>query len=179
MNRDEYIDQIYRFLTAYPFDQSKEAFILLNRERLKVKVDLVSSTKERFESLGWKELAESIVDIPEGHEWTKINDKIYVRESSAILNEVQARTSKRTAEREDAAAIASGPSGKKRTGTRTDLSMKPTDKVCPLCGEVMAWEPICPGCKLGRQGFKGRYVCMAEWDHTFYMTRDGVDLPNR
>ena len=57
--------------------------------------------------------------------------------------------------------------------------MKPTDRVCPLCGEVMAWEPICPGCALGRMGFAGRYVCMDDFAHEFYVLRDGIELPNR
>lgn len=63
--------------------------------------------------------------------------------------------------------------------SKTDLSMKPTDKRCPVCGEDMAWEPICPGCTLGRMGFRGRYVCMDDFDHTFYVTKPGLELPNQ
>lgn len=79
---------------------------------------------------------------------------------------------------EYSAAPVSAASRSTGNGTKTDLSMKPTDCKCPACGEVMAWEPICPGCALGKMGFSGRYVCMDDMTHEFYVTKPGVELPN-
>jgi len=78
-------------------------------------------------------------------------------------------------------SVAAGSANESGSGAtrKTDLSMKPTDRKCPTCGEVMAWEPICPGCALGRLGFAGRYVCMDDMSHEFYVTKPGVELPNR
>lgn len=160
-------DHIYRFMTAYSFKDVKAAFVLLNRERLQVKTNIVEAVKQQLKASGWEEFDGAAEDVPKGMEWHQIADKVYVR--APVLKEPA-----------EASAIDLGVRKKAESSRKkTDLSMKPTDKVCPLCGEVMAWEPICGGCKLGRQGFKGRYVCMNEWDHMFYMTRDGVDLPNR
>jgi hypothetical protein len=167
MNDLNATDQIYRFMTAYPFEAVKAAFVLLNRERLQVKTDIVEAVKQQLKASGWEEYDGAPGDVPPGMEWHQIADKVYVR--TPVLKAPP-----------EASAVDLGMRKKAESSRKkTDLSMKPTDKVCPLCGEVMAWEPICPGCKLGRQGFRGRYVCMAEWDHTFYMTREGVDLPNR
>lgn len=161
------IDQIYRFLSAYNFEEVREAFKLLNREKLSIRLEYIERRKKELSENGWEEFHGD--EVPANHEWFKAGERTFIRSFEKRDQIFKDNIQDQPVAHESA----------NQTSTKTDLSMKPTDKICPLCGEVMAWEPICPGCKLGKQGFKGRYVCMAEWDHTFYMTRDGVDLPNR
>lgn len=165
--REDNIDQIYRFLTAYDFKEVKEAFKLLNREKLSIKLEYLKRRKKELSENGWEEFHGE--EIPVDHEWFKIGERIFIRSfekrDRILIDQIQDQSLTHESVNQGS--------------PKTDLSMNPTDKVCPLCGEVMAWEPICPGCKLGRQGFKGRYVCMADFDHTYYMLREGLDLPNR
>jgi len=62
---------------------------------------------------------------------------------------------------------------------KADLTPRRTDKHCLECGEEMIFEPICGGCALGKMGFQGRYVCMDDMTHEFYVTKPGVELANR
>lgn len=159
MSDIQLVSQIKNFLSAYSFNDVKQALKMLAREKSGIKNEWLDAMRTQIESEGWMVSPENEKPT-NGVEWMEIDDVIYIR---PITETRQPTTSKQS----------------QNNKKKTDLSMKPTDKKCPICNEFMAWEPICPGCKLGRQGFKGRYVCMNEWDHTFYMTREGVDLPNR
>lgn len=153
---------------AYGYREVKDCFRQFHREfiagyrKWKNEAEAEKALIET-ESGGWVRHDVNDGPPPENHEWMEINGQLYIRPFEAANHAPTSQEQANLAE----------------PLPKTDLSMKPTDKVCPLCGEVMAWEPICPGCKLGRQGFKGRYVCMADFDHTYYMLREGLDLPNR
>jgi len=147
------LDSINSYLDAYPADLVRQA--LRRRQR--------HARGERIAG-GWRIWTGPGEIPPKPLEWRKINGVVQYRDPPPAEHRFQAP-----------------PAAKPRSQDRpkTDLSMKPTDKTCPLCGEVMAWEPICPGCALGRMGFAGRYVCMDDFAHEFYVLRDGIELPNR
>lgn len=147
------LDSINSYLDAYPADLVRQA--LRRRQR--------HARGERIAG-GWRIWTGPGETPPKPFEWRKINGVVQYRDPPPAEHRFQAP-----------------PAAKPRSQDRpkTDLSMKPTDKTCPLCGEVMAWEPICPGCALGRMGFAGRYVCMDDFAHEFYVLRDGIELPNR
>ena len=55
-----------------------------------------------------------------------------------------------------------GVTGIKNTRkARTDLSVRPApaELKCPRCGDRLFIEPICPGCREGRQGYRIRLLC--------------------
>lgn len=169
---DDELDVIF---SAYEYKALRKAFIRAHKQYRATMLNLASkTTKMEDDRLSDWTLYKHDDGIPppENHEWMELNGSMFIRpiknapEPPAVI--AQESTIHNDGKRKDA-----------RLDKKTDLSMKPTDKKCPLCGEVMAWEPICPGCKLGRQGFKGRYVCMADFDHTYYMLQEGLDLPNR
>lgn len=182
----ETIDQIYRFLTAFHPDKVKKALVIWNRERLGVKKEFVENTKLILKRGRWEEFTGTQEEIPKGYEWTKLGHKLFVRTPGA-RNQVQIEieeliedrklSQQRAQELRDEMTAAKADRDKEKK--KTDLSMKMTDKICITCGGQMAYEPICPGCKLGRHGFKGRYVCTEDMDHEFYVLRDGIILPNQ
>ena len=166
------IDQIYRFMTAYPFDLVKDGFLLLHRERLQLQKERTERQLEKIRSLGWVEI-ECGSEIPDGYEWNKLGEKTFVRSPAAT------RAAHQLMAQEFEARKQLKVDQKITTKKKTDLSMKATDKICITCGGTLAYEPICAGCRLGRLGFKGRYVCMEDMDHEFYVLRDGIILPNQ
>lgn len=168
----EQVDQIYRFMTAYPFEEIKEAFIILNRDKLQVKQEYVKTALETFAQEGWEQFEGGREEIPEGCEWSALGSKIFIRTPERFKEILE---QKRVAYMKEVESQPPPDPSK----PKTDLSMKPTDKVCITCGGVLAWEPICPGCKLGKSGFVGRYVCMEDMDHEFYVLREGLVLPNQ
>ena len=157
--------QLYYYMSAFPYEEVKEAFLQRNREYLQVKLDQVRAARERAANDGWTEL-DADKTIPDDHEWFTVNSKTFIRSHQVALAFYARHKAENVAVEKTAAK-------------KEDLSMECTDKRCPVCGEVMAWEPICPGCALGKIGFRGRYVCMDDFDHTFYVTKPGMELPNR
>ena len=160
------IDTILTFLSAHPVDQVRAALKCYNAHL----------RGERIAG-GWRIYAGAGEPPGEAGDRMRVGSLWYVRERPPAT-ERAVPTVIRSPSASDAAA------GHPQRATRnaqpkTDLSMKPTDRKCPTCGEVMAWEPICPGCALGRLGFAGRYVCMDDMSHEFYVTKPGVELPNR
>lgn len=151
------IDTIITFLTAYPRDQVRAAIRGWRAYRRGERV-----------AAGWRIYPGQGTPPAEAGDRMQIGSLWYTRERPSPASAPQNRATP------SVAAVADGGERPK-----TDLSMKPTDKHCPICGETLAWEPICPGCALGRLGFAGRYVCMDDFDHTFYVTKPGVELPNR
>jgi len=166
------IDQIYRFMTAYPFDLVKDGFLILYRERLQLKKEQTERQLERIRSLGWEELEEGR-EIPSEYEWNKLGSKIFIRSPAAT------RAANQLMAQEFELRKQSKADQKAAVKKKTDLSMQQTDKICITCGGTLAYEPICAGCRLGRLGFKGRYVCMEDMDHEFYVLKDGIILPNQ
>ena len=158
--------QLYYYLTAFPYEEVKEAFIQLNREYLNIKLSQVALARELATRDGWTELDAGNKTIPDDHEWFTVNGKTFIRSHQGAKAFYAHHKAENVAVEKNAAK-------------KEDLSMECTDKRCPVCGEVMAWEPICPGCALGKMGFRGRYVCMDDFDHTFYVTKLGLELPNR
>lgn len=155
------IDTILTILSAYPSDLVKTA---LKRRNAHLRGERIAA--------GWK-VYTGIGEPPdEAGDRMQLGGLWYVRPRLVPPGPPQPSAADKAVAASDRAAAAGGRQSK------SDLSMKPTDKICPLCGEVMAWEPICPGCALGRMGFKGRYVCMDDFDHTFYVTKPGLELPN-
>lgn len=180
----EQAEYLYRVLKNHPFAAVKRVFIQLQREYLGIKQEQVQLFKEHAKTIGWEEFDGSPEDVPKGYDWGKIGHIIYIRTPQARQKEMEEvkEYHERLQEYKDKAqtalkkAAVGEPAQEKR---KTDLSMKMTDKICITCGGQMAYEPICPGCKLGRHGFKGRYVCTEDMDHEFYVLRDGIILPNQ
>lgn len=157
MNTDDRrIDTILTFLSAHPASVVKEA---LDRRNAHLRGERIAG--------GWQIYRGSGEPPAEAGDRMKVNTLWYTRERPTAPPEAR-----------QAPKVATSNGGT-NGGKKTDLSMKPTDRKCPTCGEVMAWEPICPGCALGRLGFAGRYVCMDDMNHEFYVTRQGVSIPNR
>lgn len=150
------VDTIVTFLSAYPGD----------RVRAALRSWIAYRRGERLDA-GWKIYTGAGDPPAEAGDKMQIGSLWYTRERPPAR--LQARQAPK------AATPNEGTNG----GKKTDLSMKPTDRKCPTCGEVMAWEPICPGCALGRLGFAGRYVCMDDMTHEFYVTKPGVELSNQ
>lgn len=153
--REREIDTILTFLSAYPRDQVKAALKRRNAHH----------RGERIEA-GWQIYTGEGKPPAEAGDRMKVKSLWYTRER---------RASPEVRHMPKAATANEGTNG----GKKSDLSMKPTDRKCPICGEVLAWEPICAGCALGKMGFRGRYVCMDDMSHEFYVTKPGVELPNR
>jgi len=168
-NHQAQIRQVYMFLTAYNSSVVENAIELWNENRKKERQQQLKHTEDLLAAGYWKQFPGSMNEIPKDHEWTMINEKIFIRsyeDRDFVFSKIYEENEKI-----------------KHTGvqiSKQDLSMKKTDKQCPLCGEMMVWEPVCGGCKLGKIGFGGRYVCMDDMTHEFYVLRQGVEsLPNR
>lgn len=163
---DRQIDTILTFLSAHPRDQVMSA---LKRYNTHLRGERIAA--------GWRIFAGTGEPPAEAGDRMKIGSLWYVRERLVAPGRpvpVASRSPSANGTAEGQAQPAT-----RNAQPKTDLSMKPTDRKCPTCGEVMAWEPICPGCALGRLGFAGRYVCMDDMNHEFYVTRQGVSIPNR
>lgn len=165
-----HINDIAGFLDAYTVDEVKEAFKVF---AAKIRGDHVAWKKRMgADELIWRQLddgiqtQEKMIYIQDnGLDWRIIKDKLMVREPI--------RTPLPTDDIQNDNVSEGNPKPK------TDLSMQQTDKTCMYCGGALAWEPICPGCRLGKLGFRGRFVCMEDMDHEFYVLREGVVLPNQ
>lgn len=155
---DRQIDTILTFLSAHPRDQVMSA---LKRYNTHLRGERIAA--------GWRIFAGTGEPPAEAGDRMKIGSLWYVRERP-VTPERPTPGVKRFTPVNGTVGHAQPP--------KTDLSMKPTDRKCPTCGEVMAWEPICPGCALGKMGFRGRYVCMDDMSHEFYVTKPGLELPN-
>lgn len=178
----EHVDIIYRFLTAYDFSDVRVALLLYNRERQGIKQEFIQNQKDLLSRGRWEKFDGAMEDIPKGYEWTLLNRTIYIRtptNRNQVEIEVQEKIDNRKEEQVDVEQILRDEIQTATQRPKTDLSMKPTDRICITCGGVMAYEPICPGCRLGKLGFKGRYVCMEDMDHEFYVLREGIVLPNQ
>lgn len=161
MNQDR-LNQLYHFMSAYPLDELKAAYTLLFLEKKNMKAEIRESVKAELLGTGWTKFDGTYDQVPKNYQWFVVGDSVFVRKITDTLpDEVVVGLSKN------------------KVKPKTDLSMKPTDKICITCGGTLAFEPICPGCKLGRQGFTGRYVCMEDMDHEFYILKEGVILPNQ
>ena len=166
------IDTILTILSAYPRDQVKSALKSRNAHQ----------RGERI-AAGWQIYTGEGEPPAESGDRMRIGSLWYTRERPAtperpMPGDIRTDATNGTTRNPQLATRNAEPATR-NSQPATDLSMKPTDKRCSVCGEVMAWEPICPGCTLGRMGFRGRYVCMDDFDHTFYVTKPGVELPNR
>lgn len=177
----ETVDVIYRFLTAYKEESVRNAVRLWSLERTGAKKDFFNQQKELMKRGRWEEFPGTINEIPSGHEWTQLGRKIFIR-SISNKNQAEIDILDRIHELEDKANESFATENKSH-GTKgkpkSDLSMQQTDKLCIHCGGAMVYEPICSGCRLGRIGFRGRFVCMEDMDHEFYVLREGIILPNQ
>lgn len=166
------IDTILIILSAYPRDLVNAA---LKRRNAHQRGERIAA--------GWKIFTGDGEPPAEAGDRMRIGSLWYTRtRPPAPERPMPAAPSVATSERASAnpqPATRNAEPATRNSQPATDLSMKPTDKRCPVCGEVLAWEPICPGCALGKMGFRGRYVCMDDFDHTFYVTKPGMELPNR
>lgn len=159
MNSDR-LNQLYHFLSSYPIEEVKAAYRLVFMEKKKIEMDKLKALKNSLLGSGWRQFDGTPDQIPEGFQWFGVGDKILIRAFEDIPV----------------------PEPQKTNGVKqqkTDLSMQETDRICPTCGGTLAYEPICGGCRLGRIGFQGRYVCMEDMDHEFYILREGIILPNQ
>ena len=160
------IDTILIFLSSYPEALVKTA---LKRRNAHLRGERIAA--------GWQIYTGAGEPPAEAGDRMKIGSFWYVRERP-VTPERPVPVTRRSPAATGAAEGQAQPATR-NPQPKSDLSMKPTDRKCPTCGEVMAWEPICPGCALGRMGFRGRYVCMDDFDHTFYVTKPGMELPNK
>lgn len=158
---------IERFLSGYDFEEAKAAFLILSRVSAGRKLDLVARQKAQMAEDGWLRFDGGPADVPKGHDYTVFHGVTYIRTPEASMRLAQ----------EAAKTMTETPT--KQEKKKADLSMRETDKLCLTCGNAMVYEPICGGCRLGRIGFAGRYVCTDDMDHEFYVLREGIILPNQ
>lgn len=141
------IESILNYLSAFPWEDVKEAFERLNQDHVHQSQEYRKAALEHLRAMGWVEHAGA---VPSGFEWQQIGHKVFVRDPS-------------TAQPDPARVTVQGS---KKAGTRhrehkkTDTSVKPVaDLQCPRCGGELYKEGICPGCDEGRRGFKVRLLC--------------------
>lgn len=179
--------ELKTILRAYGYEKSKEAFVELHKEFVEnlrsfknekaAKESLVLSGQNGWFEWEYKDRGEGF-QMPEDHEWFVLNNKLFARKT-AVRKPVGGVVSSESNGITDTERVLASEILEARKRPKTDLSMKPTDRVCITCQGTLAYEPICPGCRLGKLGFKGRYVCMDDMDHEFYVLREGVVLPNQ
>lgn len=166
MSAERQIETILTFLSAHPRDQVMSA---LKRYNTHLRGERIAA--------GWRIFAGTGEPPSEAGDRMKIGEHWYTRERPAApARPMPAAIGSPTV---NGAAEGQAQAETRNPQPKSDLSMKATDRKCPTCGDVMAWEPICPGCALGRLGFAGRYVCMDDMTHEFYVTKPGVELSNQ
>lgn len=159
MNSDR-LNQLYHFLSSYPIEEVKSAYRLVFMEKKNIERQKLEALKGSLLGSGWKPFNGTSDQIPDGFQWFGVGDKILIRSFEDIPPPEPRST-------------------KDEQKPKADLSMQETDRICPTCSGTLAYEPICGGCRLGRIGFQGRYVCMEDMDHEFYILREGIILPNQ
>ena len=166
--------ELKTILLAYGYEKAKEAFIEMHKEFIENRRLFKTESAAREAIIlsgqdGWSEWKNKDygdnAPKPEGHEWFVLDGKLYTRPIPGFRGKGQ--------------IIIETSEDVVTEKQKTDLSMQQTDKACIYCGGALAWEPICPGCRLGKLGFRGRFVCMDDMDHEFYVLREGVVLPNQ
>jgi hypothetical protein len=163
--------ELLTIFNAYGYERVKKCFLGLHKDfisRRKKYNDEARAAEEAIlaEEDGWIEFDPSIDPRKPGEEWRVLDNRYFKRK----FEQTRYHGGSNDSGISEAVDIAK---------PKADLSMQPTDKICIECGGTLAYEPICPGCRLGRLGFKGRFVCMEDMDHEFYVLREGIILPNQ
>lgn len=142
------ISSILSFLSAHDWGTVKEAFKRLNRDHVHESLEYRITARQKMAELGW---SIHVGPIPEGFEWTRIANTVFVRDPSISVQDPTHVTVR----------------GEKSAPRRkTDTSVKRVDALkCPRCGGEMFKEPICPACDEGKRGKKVRLLC-GECDFT-------------
>jgi len=153
VDKNSRIKTIITYLSAHQPAEVKEAVKIWARMNVSMRLE----RKEGMAGNPWRPLAAG-EDVPPDHDYMTINGQVMVRLSAAAQQSQQQQAVGRVAR-------------PRLSAPRADTTPAMTDKKCPACGEPMVYEPICPGCKLGRQGFAGRYICTDNTDHDFYVPR--------
>ena len=198
------IRNLVLIMESHAYADVKQALKMLAAQRASLAVEERETLGAALLAGGWRRW-EPEQDLPDNHEYRLLRHAIYVREIEGVAatgirlkaSEIQSRIAsygpdivrlksqlREALERipADAAKKAASPVSPSHTAPgqpKTDLAPQRTDKHCPLCGEEMIYEPICCGGALGRLGFAGRYICMDDMTHEFYVTKPGVELPNK
>lgn len=137
--------EIYMFLTSHRWEDVKDAFKRMNRDRVRQSREHTRATAEQIQEAGWVEHAGP---VPDGWEWRAIGRRIFVRDPSLPVDDPSKVT-------------IHGSAGQRMpVRKKTDTAVKRVeDLACPKCGGEMFKEGICPGCDEGRRGLKIRLLC--------------------
>ncbi len=149
---EDRISLIFNHLSAYDWDDVKEAFKRLNQDHVRQVTEHRNNAIARMKESGW---SEHVGAIPKGYEWQQIGSKIFIRDRAAAVNDPTRVTVQQNTE-----------ARKRPARKRADTSVKRVQELkCPSCGGEMFKEGICPGCDEGRRGLKVRLLC-GECDYT-------------
>lgn len=138
--------EIYMFLSSHSWDEVKEAFKQLNRDRVHRSLEHTKAMVEQVEAAGW---SEHEGEVPTGFEWRRIGNRLFIRDPSIPVVDPSRVT-----------VQGSGAAARQPVRKKTDTSVKRVeDLACPKCGGEMFKEGICPGCDEGKRGLKVRLIC--------------------
>jgi len=141
---------IANFLSAYEPKHVKAGIRLWANEYVVTKGRL----KKQLRDFGWYPVPEK----PKGREYYEIDGEYWVQDAKKHEELVKEQLKKAREEEKKMPKVRSV----------TDFSdIRETSLKCPKCGGNLYRQPICPGCKEGKQGYRVRLICGENADHEF------------
>lgn len=141
---------IANFLSAYEPKQVKAGIRLWASEFIVTKGKL----KKLLKDSGWY----PVLEKPRGREYYEIDDEYWIQDPKKHEEFIKEQLRKARKKEKTMPKVRSV----------TDLSdIKETQLKCPECGGNLYSQPICPGCKEGKRGYKVRLICGENVDHEF------------
>ena len=158
---------IANFLSCYNPKEVKKGIKLWALEHIVTK----GRFKKELSEQGWYPIG---TEKPKDREYYLIDGEYWVQDpeihqkmvEEAAARQLEKRRRREQFEEELFRALSESRAGKKKT----DLSdIQKTELKCPICNGTLYKQPICPGCKEGRKGFRIRLICDEDADHEFLL----------